>query len=218
MAIYKIDKKRNNLQGYRVRVSYQDINGKFKQVEKTCYGLAEAQMMEKQLTVDYKEKREGLAKSKMTIRELYDEYMTYHETETRKTSHVSTATKLKKRVLPYLGDCRLDKLTQQRLANWKIEISKQELSLVTKKNGYAAFSALLNYALKMGYIPKNPLLALGTFKDSNVIEEPSKKLNYYTPEQFLKFIEVAKSHCKDYQGLGLLCVLQHSILLGIAKR
>lgn len=81
MAIYKIDKKRNNLQGYRVRVSYQDINGKFKQVEKTCYGLAEAQLTEKQLTVDYKEKREGLVKSKMTVRELYDEYMTYHETE-----------------------------------------------------------------------------------------------------------------------------------------
>lgn len=195
MAINKIDKKRGSLQGYRVRVSYQDIDGKFKQVERVCYGLAEAKMMEKQLTVDYKEKKEGLVKSKMTVRELYDEYMAYHETETRKTSHVSTATKLQKRALPYLGDCRLDKLTQQRLANWKIEINKQDLSLTTKKNGYAALSALLNYAVKMGYIPKNPLLALGTFKDSNVIEEPSKKLCYYTPEQFLKFIEVAKSHC-----------------------
>lgn len=60
MAINKIDKKRGNLQGYRVRVSYQDINGKFKQVERVCYGLAEAQMMEKQLTVDYKEKKEGI--------------------------------------------------------------------------------------------------------------------------------------------------------------
>lgn len=217
MAINKIDKKCGNLQGYRVRVSYQDINGKFKQAERVCYGLAEAQMMEKQLTVDYKEKKEGLVKSKMTVRELYDEYMAYHETETRKTSHVSTAAKLQKRVLPYLGDCRLDKLTQQRLANWKIEISKQELSLTTKKNGYAALSALLNYAVKMGYIPKNPLLALGTFKDSNAIEEPSKKLSYYTPEQFLKFIEVAKSHRDTIKDWDYYVYFNILFYLGLRK-
>jgi len=167
MAINKIEGvKRNGLQGYRVRVSYIDINGKYKQVEKTCYGLAEAQMTEKQLTTDYKEKKECLVKSKMTVKELYDEYMAYHETETRKTSHVSTAAKLQKRVLPYLGDCRLDKLTQQRLANWKIEISKQDLALRTKRNGYSSFSALLNFAVKMGYIAKNPLTVLGNFKDT----------------------------------------------------
>lgn len=44
MAIYKIDKKRDGLQCYRIRVSYQDINGKFKQVERVCYGHTEAQM------------------------------------------------------------------------------------------------------------------------------------------------------------------------------
>ncbi|MBD5128646.1 MAG: site-specific integrase [Ruminococcaceae bacterium] len=217
MAINKIDKKRGNLQGYRVRVSYQDTNGKFKQVERVCYGLAEAQMTEKRLTIDYKENKEGLAKSKMTVRELYDEYMAYHATETRKTSHVSTAAKLQKRVLPYLGDCRLDKLTQQKLANWKIEISKQDLSLTTKKNGYTALSALLNYAVKMEYIPKNPLSALGTFKDSNVIEEPGKKLRYYTPEQFLKFIEVAKSHCNTIKDWDYYVYFNILFYLGLRK-
>lgn len=129
----------------------------------------------------------------MTVCELYDEYMAYHETETRKTSHASTAAKLQKRVLPYLGDCRLDKLTQQRLANWKIEISKQDLSLRTKRNGYSSFSALLNYAVKMGYISKNPLTVLGNFKDAVGDNEPQNTvLHYYTPEQFLKFIGVAK--------------------------
>lgn len=217
MAIYKLNKMRGNSRGYRVRVSYQDMNGNFKQVERVVYGLAEAQMTEKQLIIDYKEKKEELTKSKMTVRELYDEYMNYHETETRKTSHVSTATKLKKRVLPYLGDCRLDKLTQQKLANWKIEISKQDLSLTTKKNGYAAFSALLNYAAKMGYISKNPLLALGTFKDSNVLEEPSKKLNYYTPEQFLKFIEAAKSHCNTIKDWDYYVYFNILFYLGLRK-
>ncbi|MCM1167852.1 MAG: site-specific integrase [Lachnospiraceae bacterium] len=218
MPIYKIDgEKKNGLQKYRVRVAYQDNNGKTKQVERTCYGLAESQMMEKQLLIDYRETKEGLIKSKMTVRELYDEYMAYHETETRKTSHVSTAAKLQKRVLPYLGECRLDKLTQQRLANWKIEISKQNLSLTTKKNGYTAFSALLNYAVKMGYLVKNPLSALGTFKDSNVIEEPSKKLNYYTPEQFLKFIEAAKSHCNTVKDWDYYVYFSILFYLGLRK-
>lgn len=168
------------------------MNEKFKQVKGVCYDLAEAQMMEKQLTVDYKEKRAGLVKSKMTVRELYDEYMAYHETETRKTSHVSTDAKLQKRVLPYLGDCRLDKLTQQRLANWKIEISKQDLSLTTKKNGYAALSALLNYAVKMGYIPKNPLLALGNIQGLQCHCSTIKDWDYYVYFNILFYLGLRK--------------------------
>lgn len=212
----KLVKDKNGSQGYRVRVNFTDMDGNPRQVERTAWGLAEAKQAEQELINEYKDKK-VLSKSKMTVRELYDEYMAYHETETRKTSHVSAASKLQKRVLPYLGDCRLDKLSQQRLANWKIDISKQDISLTTKKNGYAAFSAMLNYAVKMEYIPKNPLLALGTFKDTNVITDPSRNMSYYTPEEFLKFIAVAEKHCDTIKDWDYYVYFNILFYLGLRK-
>lgn len=47
----------------------------------------------------------------------------------------------------------------------------------------------MNYAVKMEYIPTNPLTKVGNFKDSNVIK---KEMLYYTPEEFKKFITVAR--------------------------
>ncbi len=69
MPINKIDKKKNGLQGYRVRVNYTDMNGNPRQVERTACGLAEANLLETKLTAEYKESRE-VAKSKMTIQRL----------------------------------------------------------------------------------------------------------------------------------------------------
>lgn len=104
MPINKIEgKKKNGLQGYRVRVNYTDMNGNPRQVERTAWGLAEAQMLEQKLLVEFKEKKQT-SKSKMTIQGLYNEYMEYHATETRKTSHASTAAKLTKACVAVFRD------------------------------------------------------------------------------------------------------------------
>lgn len=91
-----------------------------------------------------------------------------------------------------MANCRLDRLSKERLAEWKNEIAAKDLSLATKKGIYQAFNAMLNYAVKLDYLPKNPLSALGTFKDANRFVKPSDKLHYYTAEQFLDFLAVAK--------------------------
>lgn len=43
---------------------------------------------------------------------------------------------------------------------------------------------MLNYAVKMEYLVRNPLSALGNFKAPDTIEKPADKLHYYTSEQF----------------------------------
>ena len=43
MPIYKINKKKDGQQGYRVRVSVQGADGKYRQIEKTIYGKGAAQ-------------------------------------------------------------------------------------------------------------------------------------------------------------------------------
>lgn len=215
MPITNTNIKKNGKFQYRVRVNYTDANGKARQVERTAYGFAEANQMEQRLISEFKEKK--TVSCKMTVQELYDEYMRYHETETRSTSHASTANKLQMRVLPLLGSYRLDKLTQQVLANWKIEIGKQDISLRTKRNGYTALSALLNYAVKMNYIPKNPLTVLGNFKETNTIEAPSKEIHYYTSDQFIKFISACKDNCKTVIDWGYYVFFNIAFFTGARK-
>lgn len=210
-------KNKEGLQGYRVRVLYTDINGNFKQVERTCYGLAEAQFMEKQLITDYKEKKEGISKSKLTVNELIDEYLNYHKIEVKASSLDSISKVLRLRIKPYLGDCRLDRLTQNKLADWKVTISNEKLSDNTKKNAYSIFTALLNFAVKMQYIPKNPLTILGNFKESGEVDDKPQKLRYYTSEQFKKFIAVAKKHCKTVDDWGFYIFFMLAFFTGCRK-
>ena len=202
LSITKIGgKTKGGLQAYRVRIRYKDLNDNYKEIERTIYGYAEAQAEEKRLIAEYKDTKKP-TQSKITINELYEEYRQYHKTETRQTSQSTMENNFRNRILPYLGDIRLDKLTNKVLADWKIKISKQDISLVTKRNGYTALSGLLNYAVKMGYITKNPLTTLGNFKDTSIIDNPAEKIQYYTPEEFLKYIAVAKKHCNTIIDWG----------------
>ena len=190
MPVNKTGVKKDGRQQYRVRVNYTDAAGKSHQIERTAYGLAEANALEQALIAEHKNKR--TASAKLTVQQLYDEYEVYHSHETRTTSHDSAMRNLRYRVLPTMSGYRLDRLSQPVLAQWKNEIAATNLSLTTKRNAYAAFVAMLNYAVKMEYLPKNPLTVLGNFKDSNVVEKPADTLQYYTAEQFRAYIAQAR--------------------------
>ena len=199
MPINKTGIKKDGKTQYRVRVNYTDATGKAHQVERTAYGNAEAVALEQQLISEFKNKR--TVTSRLTVKQLFDEYEVYHSHETRKTSHDSTMRSLRLRVLPTMADCRLDKLSQPVLAKWKNEIAAADLSIITKQNAYGAFAAMLNYAVKMEYIQKNPLTVLGNFRNAEMIEKPADKLQFYTPEQFIAYISVARERavsCADW--------------------
>lgn len=201
MPINKTGVKKDGRQQYRVRVNYTDTSGKAHQIERTAYGLAEANALEQSLIAEYKDKKQVL--SRMTVQELFDEYEVYHSHETRKTSHDSAMRNLRYRVLPTMAEYRLDKLSQPVLAKWKNEVAADDnLSITTKKNAYAAFVAMLNYAVKMEYIVRNPLSSLGNFKAPETIEKPSDTLHYYTAEQFKAYIAQAHNRAVTITDWG----------------
>ena len=204
----KSAKKKNGLSRYRVRVNYTDTSGESRQVERLVWGKAEAEAMERELESEYKVKRAVLPK-RMTVAELVEKYSEYHSTETRQTSHEAAMKELRLRVLPYLGEQKIANLNQVVLADWKITIDKQDLALRTKQNAYKAFGALLNYAVKMEYIPKNYLSVLGNFKDTMALEKPPEEIRYYTAEQFEKYITAAKECCTtvmDWDFYVFFCI------------
>lgn len=212
----KIVKDKNGRQAYRVRVNFVDINGKKRQVERMAYGLAEATLLEQQLVTEYKEKKQ-VAVSRMTVQQLCDEYEKYHAMETRKSTHNSAMKTLSLRVLPILGSCQLSKLTQPVLTKWKLEVDKQDISLGTKQNAYKALSALLNFAVKMEFLPKNPLTSIGNFRDANTIDKLADTLHYYTPDEFLKYIAVAEETAKTVVDWGYYVFFNIAFYLGARK-
>ncbi|MGN1109097.1 MAG: site-specific integrase [Oscillospiraceae bacterium] len=201
MPINKTGVKKNGLQQYRVRVNYTDAAGKAHQIERTAYGLSEANALEQSLIAEYKNKQRTPT-AKITVKQLIDEYDVYHSHETRKTSHDNIMRNLRNRVQKPLGDYRLDRLTQPVLAGWKNDIAASGLSIRTKQNAYATFAALLNYAVKMEYILKNPLTSLGNFKDAETVDKPAEKLHYYTADQFQRYIAVAKEKAASVTDWG----------------
>ena len=189
MPIYKTGKRnKDGVTQYRVTYNYTDKNGNYKQKSKTVYGLTAAKTTEIQLQ---SKTDENCNQQKITIHQLYDEYIESKKGEVRLTSYEKIKSILNREVLPCFQNTLLTKLTSSDLQQWKNNISDKELSIGTKRNIYGEFRALLNYAVKMEYIPKNPLLKINNFKDV-YFEKPQDKLHYYTPEQFKKFIAIAK--------------------------
>lgn len=194
MPLYKTKVKKDGLQQYLVRVNYTDSFGKAHSLTRHAYGLAEAKQMEQDITREYCSEKPAV--TRMTVQQLYDEYILAKENEVRATSLVPIKNCLAKGTLPYLADKRLDKLTVPTLQSWKNDIAVIDVSISTKQNYYAELRQMLNYAVKMGYIPKNNLTIVGNFKkDTQAL--PKEELHFYTPDQFKKFIAVAREQAEE---------------------
>lgn len=178
--------KKDGKQKYRVRVNFTDTLGKNRQIERTAYGSDEAKQLELELTHSFKKSTPA---QRMTILELYNQYITAKTHELRETSLKKTQGILTRHILTYLSDVKLDKLTSPVLQNWKQDIEKLDLSITMRKNIYKEFRAMLNFGVKLDFLPQNPLLKVGNFKAP--LDE-HKEMLFYTPDEFQKYITVAR--------------------------
>lgn len=195
MPIYKMTGTRDGKQKYRVRINYQDASGKNRQIDRVAYGNQEAKELER--TLLHQIKSEAPAR-RLTLRDIYEEYIRAKAPEVRETSLQKTRTVLEHHILPVLGDVSLSKLSVRALQDWKSYLEdktvtaksgeEQPLSLRTKQNVYGELRAFLNYAVKMDYLPKNPLMRVGNFKDPNTLH---KEMDFYTADEFRAFIAKA---------------------------
>lgn len=183
--------KKDGKQKYRVRVNYTDSLGRNKQIERTAYGADEAKQLERELS--HSVKAEAPA-AKLTVGELYEEYMQAKRHEVRESSLNKKQCVLKTHVLKYFESTNLQKLTPPVLQKWKMDIEELGLSIRMRKNIYGNFRTMLNYGVKMEYIPKNPLLKVGNFKAP--LEE-IEEMKFYTPEEFCKFIKTAREYAEQ---------------------
>ena len=210
MPIYKMDGKRDGKQKYRVRINYMDSTGKAKQLERVTYGLDEAKLLEMQLA---RTVREDTPARTMTLRQLLDEYQQIKKNEVRESTLDKSRRIAEYHIMPVLGGIKLAKLTTSVLAKWKAGMEDKGLSLRTKQSVFSVLRALLNYGVKMDYLPRNPLEKVGNFKASGEIK---KEMEYYTAEEFKKFISTAHEEAVKAENNGYMGEWDYYVFFAIA--
>ncbi len=111
----------------------------------------------------------------------------------RQTSLEKLQSILSNHILPYLADVRISGLTTKCLQEWRDIIGNKDIKVITKNKAYTELRALLNFAVRTDYSPKNPLDKIPRFRDAYFTHE-KEKLHFYTPEQFKQFISVAEQY------------------------
>ncbi len=217
MPIYKTGDKKNGLQKYRVRVNYVDSFGAYKQIERVAYGKDAAKELESRLVRDLNNEDISM---KITVTDLCNEYIRVKRNEVRESTLDRNSKIIKSYIIPFFGSARLGKLTVPQFQRWKTHIdeymtsTKNSLSLEYKHKIYSVFRAVLNYAVKMEYIDKNPLTKLGNFKDANIIKND---MDFYTADEFLKFIAAAREQAEQSeQTFGSLYEWNFYVFFNIA--
>lgn len=214
MPIYKMDGKKDGQQKYRVRINYVDNMGQNRQIDRVAYGNAEAKFLESKLM---KEVKESVPASRYTVKLLFDEYIEAKKHEVRETSLDKSKRNIERYILPYVENIKIDKLNNAVIQNWKATMNNLGLGIKTRQNIFGEFRAMLNYAVRMEYIIKNPLVSAGNFKDAYDISSHEDKLRYYTPEQFKKYIEYARKNAVSLIDWGYYVFFNIAFYTGMRK-
>lgn len=193
MPIYKTDQKKDGKQQYRVRINYVDQSGKARQLTRVAYGATEAKDLERKLTEEIKKTPPAARK---TMKDLYDEYIEACKPELRETTWDKKRRTFEHTILPLVGDLKLDKFNVAAAQKYKSDIAALGLSPVTSSTYLKLLSTMINYAVRMEYIPKNPIRQIGGFKTPE-FDTPEKKVRYYTADEFLRYIAVARERAED---------------------
>lgn len=186
--------KKDGLQKYLVRVSYPvataDGTTSYKLLNRTVYGKAEAKAAEAELQKEAAKLSHAPASAPKTISELSEEYLArcLSSKDVRQTTAQKKDCIQRCHILPFLGSTPLDKLTPAVLLAWKDEISSKDIGLRMRQHAYGELRAMLNYAVKAGYLMSSPLQRVDNFRDADAAPKSQDELHYYTPEQFAAFI------------------------------
>ena len=129
------------------------------------------------------------------MKDLYDEYIEVCKHELRETTWDKKRRTFEHTIIPIVGDIKLDKFNVVAAQKYKSDILALGLSPATSSTYLKVLSTMINYAVRMEYIPKNPIRQIGGYKTPE-FAVPEKKVRYYTSDEFLRYIAVAKQRAE----------------------
>ena len=209
MPIYKQNKKKDGLQCYKIVVSYTQ-NGEHKQISRLVYGLTEAREAEAELLAQTKAPQS----SRMTVSDLIQRFLFVRKSEIKETTIKYYESVLTSCIAPQLGGIRLDRLTVQTLETWKSDLSQSGYAVGTQKAAHNVLNAMLNYAVKVDILDRNPLKKI---KPPKNISAPKEKLHYYTAEQLREYLSAALFQAQQTRDFRFYVFAAIAIYTGMRK-
>lgn len=175
---------------YRCVGSYVDINGTPQHYHKRGFKtLEEAKEWERNFLL----KAKNEVTTNITFNEIYELYKETKKGTIKDRSFNDMEYLIKSWILPYWGDKNIKKITIQ-------QIEKFQKSLLSKKNNndeyysnrylesiQTQFKAVMRYAFNHNYFTDNRLISFPIIKRAGEIK---KEMDFFTPEEFIKFIHV----------------------------
>ena len=123
------------------------------------------------------------ARNNITIKELVDDYLKYQKDKVKITTYAGTINQMKH--IEELNSIIVEEMTIIQFNNWKNNVNSKNLSTEYKNTLYKRFRALLNYGKRMYNLNINIINKMTNFNNPN---ELKKEINFYTKEEFDKFI------------------------------
>ena len=186
MAIFaeknKIPKKLGKIEKcYYFRCYYTDLYGNRKRKQGSYWKRKkDAEEEERQFLNSIKDLS---GKNKITIKELKEDYLKYQKNNLKITSFLSLENQIKH--IDELNNIVVEDINLMQFNNWKNNINNKNLSTDYKNSIYKKFRAMLNYGKRMYNLNIIILNKMTNFTDPN---ELKKEMNFYTKEEFDKFI------------------------------
>ncbi len=182
MPVYK-DEKRNT---WYSAFYYKDWQGNRKKKKKEGFKLKrEAQDYEREFI------KQQSGSCEMTFKSMAELYLADCKTRQRQTSYYIKENCINTLIIPYFDDTPINTITVANVRNWQTQLlnnpKNYSPNYLHTVNGF--LSSIFNHAVKFYGLPSNPS------KECGKIKEKRPKLNFWTLEEFQRFMEVVD--CPD---------------------
>lgn len=124
----------------------------------------------------------------MTYTEAYEGYVKYAEVKLKPQSVYKIISRFENHILPFFGNMKIKDITPFIYLKWQAELETKGYSFKYKKTLHYCNVALFNYLMLFCNIRENIPSKVGNFKNKYEID---KKFNYWTYDEFEKFISVS---------------------------
>lgn len=124
----------------------------------------------------------------LSFNSLWLEYDKFKKLKLKEQSYRKIKNLAINHIVPFFKDMKVVDIDAKAVVNWMSEIEEQGYSNSYKKSLHSELVTILNYAVKFYGLKDNVASKVGGFNTRKVNEQ--KKINFYTLEEFKKFINV----------------------------
>jgi len=187
MAVYKDEEKGT----WYAKFRYTDWTGKARSTTKRGF---KTKREAKAYEMDFK--RQSSDMPDMTIEELCKRYLSAMKPRWKKSTLAVQTQSIEAFIIPTLGNLTLASITTKTIVDWQNWLLSKGLSDYTANMRNATLSTLLNFAVRMEWITRNPASTVRR------IGHVTRRQDFWTLDEYMRFLEAGQgSH--EYEKYAL---------------